>query len=96
MSQLAIDATEWRDPIWANAMGLYAEVFDNAEDMDAAISTLVQKLVNSNPEAMRLLKRVFWEGTEHWDTLLERRAEMSGQLVLSDYSKNAIAAFKKK
>ena len=96
MSQLAIDATEWRDPIWANAMGLYAEVFDNAEDMDAAINTLAQKLVNSNPEAMRLLKRVFWEGTEHWDTLLERRAEMSGQLVLSDYSKNAIAAFKKK
>jgi len=94
MSQLAIDATEWRDAIWANTMGLYAEVFDNVEDMDTGIEVLAQKLVNSNPEAMRLLKRVFWEGTEHWDSLLERRAEMSGQLVLSEYSKNAIAAFK--
>ncbi len=96
MSQLAIDATEWRDAVWANNMGLYAEVYGSIEEMDDAINTLAGQLVNSNPEAMRLLKRVFWEGTEHWDTLLERRAEMSGQLVLSEYSKNAIAAFKKK
>ena len=94
MSQLAINATEWRDAHWAKNMGLYTEVFDNVEDMDAAIDTLAQKLVKSNPEAMRLLKGIFWEGMEHWDTLLEKRAEMSGQLVLSEYSKNAIAAFK--
>ncbi len=96
MSQLAIDATEWRDAAWANAMGLYAEVYNDAEEMDKAIKILTEKLLNSNPEAMRLLKQVFWEGTEHWDQLLEKRAEMSGQLVLSDYSKNAISKFKKK
>jgi len=96
MSQLAIDATSWRNAHWAKDMGLYAQVYDNVEDMDAAIDTLTQKLVNSNPEAMRLLKGVFWEGTDDWDTLLEHRAEMSGQLVLSEYSKNAIAQFKKK
>ena len=64
--------------------------------MDAAIATLANKLAGSNPEALAGLKKVFWEGTEHWSTLLSERAAMSGQLVLSDFSKNAIAAFKKK
>jgi methylglutaconyl-CoA hydratase len=63
--------------------------------MDSAIDTLIEKLSNSNPEAMALLKRVFWEGTEHWDDLLSERAELSGKLVLSDFTKNAIANFKK-
>ena len=62
--------------------------------MDEAINALANKLVDSNPEAMRLLKKVFWEGTEHWDELLAERAAMSGKLVLSDFTKNAINKFK--
>ncbi len=96
MSQLAINATAWRSATWAQQNGLFAEIYDNVEVMDEAIQVLAQKLVNSNPEAKRLLKQIFWEGTEHWDDLLEKRAEMSGRLVLSDYSKNAIAKFKSK
>ncbi len=96
MSQLAINATEWYSADWAREKGLYADVFDSVEDMDKAIDALASKLSKSNPEAMRLLKQVFWEGTEHWDTLLSDRAEMSGRLVLSDFTKNAINAFKKK
>ena len=96
MSQLAIDATEWQTAEWARAKGLYADIFDTAAEMDAAISTLANKLKNSNPEAMRLLKQVFWRGTDDWDTLLAERAAMSGQLVLSDFTKNAINSFKKK
>ncbi len=95
MSQLAIDATEWRSAEWAQEKGLYAGVYDSAEEMDEAIATLAEKLSKSNPEAMRLLKKIFWEGTEHWDDLLSERAAMSGQLVLSDFTKNAINAFKK-
>ncbi len=96
MSQLAINATAWRTAQWAKENGLFAEVYDSVEEMDDAIQVLAQKLVNSNPEAKRLLKNIFWEGTEHWDELLEKRAEVSGKLVLSDYSKNAIAKFKQK
>jgi methylglutaconyl-CoA hydratase len=54
------------------------------------------KLATSNPEAMAMLKSVFWQGTEHWDTLLVDRAGMSGKLVLSDFTVNAINAFKQK
>ena len=96
MSQLAINATEWQSAAWARSKGLYTAVYDKADAMDEAIDALVNKLCQSNPEAMRQLKQVFWQGTEHWDRLLAERAEISGQLVLSDFTKKAIAKFKKK
>lgn len=96
MSQMAIDATNWQTANWAKAKGLYAEVFESVDKMDEAISMLTNKLVQSNPEAMNGLKKIFWEGTDNWDELLEKRAEMSGQLILSDFAKNAIAKFKGK
>jgi methylglutaconyl-CoA hydratase len=96
MSQLAINATEWRSADWAREKGLYAEIFDSVDELDAGVEALANKLAGSNPEAMRLLKEIFWEGTENWDNLLKVRAAMSGELVLSDFTKNAINAFKKK
>ena len=70
MSQLAIDATEWQTAEWAKEKGLYTEVYDTIEEMDEAVDVLANKLIKSNPEAMRLLKQVFWKGTENWDELL--------------------------
>ncbi len=96
MSQLAINATEFKSAQWACEKGLYADVFESIDDMDAAIEALADKLSKSNPEAMSMLKKVFWQGTENWDTLLIERAEMSGKLVLSDFTKNAIEKFKAK
>ena len=71
-------------------------MFDSIEELDAAVMELAQKLAKSNPEAMMMLKKVFWEGTEHWDELLAERAAMSGKLVLSDFTKEFIQQFKKK
>ncbi len=96
MSQLAINATEWRSAQWAYENGLYAGVYDSTEEMDEEIDALANRLAKSNPEAMRLLKKIFWEGTDNWDELLAERAGMSGTLVLSDFTRNAINAFKKK
>lgn len=96
MSELAINATAWRDAKWAQSKGLYNELFEDAEKMDASISELVAKLLESNPDAMKKLKQVFWQGTENWDQLLIERAMISGELVLSDFTKNAINSFKKK
>lgn len=94
--QLTINATEWQTAQWAKEKGLYAEVFSTAEEIDKGISTLADKLANSNPEAMMMLKKVMWEGTENWDTLLIERAKMSGTLVLSEFTVNAINKFKQK
>lgn len=96
MSQLTINATEFQTAEWAREKGLYAEVYTTVEEMDEAVQVLATKLANSNPEAMSMLKKIFWEGTETWDNLLKVRAGMSGQLVLSDFTVNAINAFKTK
>ncbi len=96
MSELAINATEWRSANWAKKKGLYTEVFDSIEEMDAEVSRLAKQLSKSNPEAMAMLKSIFWEGTENWDQLLADRAAMSGKLVLSEFTTNAINSFKSK
>jgi methylglutaconyl-CoA hydratase len=96
MSELAINATEWRSAEWAKRKGLFTDVFDTAEEMDKEIERLAVQLSKSNPEAMSMLKTIFWQGTEHWDQLLAERAGMSGKLVLSDFTVNAIGAFKNK
>jgi methylglutaconyl-CoA hydratase len=95
-SELAINATEWRTADWARTKGLFNEVFETVEQVDAYVLHLTEKLAASNPEAMRLLKQVFWKGTEDWDTLLAQRAAVSGKLAMSDFTREAIAAFKNK
>lgn len=94
--QLAINASEWQSAAWAREKGLYAEVHDSVQALDQAVMNLANKLAASNPEAMQLLKQVAWSGTEHWDELLIERAGMSGRLVLSDFTINAINQFKSK
>jgi methylglutaconyl-CoA hydratase len=93
-SALAIDATGWRNAEWAKRKGLFAEVHENTTNMDEAIQRLAFNLSHSSPQAMAEMKKIFWKGTEHWDTLLIERAAISGRLVLSEFTKNAIAGFK--
>lgn len=95
-SQLAMDATSWRNAEWAKKHGLYSEIYKTIAEVDDAINNLAEKLAHSNPEAMALLKKVFWQGTEHWDSLLDDRAALSGKLVLSTFTRNAIEKFKSK
>ena len=95
-SQLAIDATLWRNADWAKHKGLFAEVHQSIQNMDEAIYRLASSLAHISPDAMAEMKKVFWNGTENWDLLLKERAAMSGRLVLSDFTKNAIEGFKKK
>jgi methylglutaconyl-CoA hydratase len=95
-SQLAIDATLWRNAEWARRKGLYAEVHAAVEGMDESIRRLAHHLANSNPQAMKEMKKMLWHGTDHWDQLLLERAAISGKLVVSEFTKNAIAKFKKK
>ncbi|HQV05316.1 MAG TPA: enoyl-CoA hydratase/isomerase family protein [Chitinophagaceae bacterium] len=95
-AQLSIDATTWRSANWARGKGLYAEVYPDTDGMDESIKRLAESLVESNPQAMAELKKTCWQGTDHWDTLLAERAAISGELVLSDFTKKAIQQFKKK
>jgi methylglutaconyl-CoA hydratase len=93
-TELAIDAASWRNAYWAKEKGLYADVFKTIEELDKAVDELAARLAASSPEAMHELKKIFWNDSAHWDTLLTERAAVSGQLVLSDFTRNAIAKFK--
>jgi methylglutaconyl-CoA hydratase len=95
-SQLSIDAATFQTAEWAVTKGLYNAVFHNIEAMDEATLQLANTLAASSIDAMKALKEVCWSGTEHWNELLPARAAISGKLVLTDWSKNAIAAFKNK
>lgn len=89
-SMLAVNAQEWRVAEWAREHGLFAEVRDTVEELDTAIADLASRLAASNPEAMARMKQIFWQGTDHWETLLAERAAMSGSLVVSDFTRRAI------
>ena len=88
--------SQWQTAHWAKDKGLFTEVFDSVAQLDEYLVRFTHRLAAFSPEAMRELKTVLWRGTEDWPILLEQRAERSGRLVLSDFTKKAIAAFKTK
>ncbi len=95
-SQLAIDATMWRHAEWAHRKGLYAELHHSVADMEEAIQRITHQLSHSSNEAIAELKNIFWQGTDDWGDLLCKRAEISGRLVLSDFTKEAIGKISKR
>jgi len=95
-STLSVDAASWYSAEWAREKGLYAKVLETHEELDRSVDELAHSLANSSPTAMKELKAVLWKSTDHWDSLLEQRAEISGKLVLSDYTRDFIAEFKNK
>ena len=92
---LTLDPTRWQNAYWAKENGLYAKVFDSIKDMDEHLDNYVAQIGSYNPQALAAYKKISWEGTEHWDTLLAERAEASGTLVLSEFTQEALQKFKK-
>lgn len=85
----------WKTAQWAKEKGLYTEVFETIELLDEHLKNFTHELSTYNPEALVEMKKVFWEGTNHWENLLYERASISGRLVLSNFTKQALEKFKK-
>ena len=96
MTEMTLAAQEWKSAAWAQQKGLYVEVFETTDLLDNAIADFASKLASYNPDALLEMKKVIWEGTENWESLLLERAAITGQLVLSDFTKNALEQFKRK
>ena len=95
LAELTLAAHEWKNAYWAQEKGLYARVFEKTGEMDKELDFFTEKLAGYNPAALFEMKKALWEGTEHWNTLLSERAAVSGELVLSEFTKNALSKFKK-
>ena len=87
---LSINATEWQTAAWAKEKGLFNEVFDSVDQVDKYIDHFIGKLLGTSSMALLSLKQVLWNGTEHWDQLLDERAGISGRLVITDAAQQAI------
>lgn len=94
MSQIAMNANTFYSTKWAMEKGLYSQVFDSVEALDAAVKTFAEGLCAYNPKAMTEMKTMFWRGTEDWDQLLIQRAKISGRLVLSNFTKEKLRDYK--
>jgi len=93
MSQIAIDANTFYSPEWAKDKGLFTHVYDSTEELDEAVQATAEHLCTYNPEAMKEMKKIFWDGCDDWDTLLNERAKVSGRLVLSEFTKEKLKRF---
>ncbi len=95
LAELSLSPTEWKNAYWAKEKGLFAKVFSSLKELDKELDFFTQKLSTYNPDALYEWKKVLWEGTENWDQLLSERAAITGTLVLSEFTKNALSKFKK-
>jgi len=95
-STLALDARTWYNAEWGRQKGLFNKLVATTEELDDAVNKLATDLAASNPDAMREMKEIIWQSTGHWYATLEQRAEISGRLVLSDFTREFIEEFKKK
>ncbi len=95
LAELSLAAHEWKNAYWAKEKGLYARVFESINDLDREIVLFSEKLASYNPEALYEMKKILWKNTDHWDNLLPERAAISGELILSDFSRNALDKLKK-
>ncbi|MWB93470.1 enoyl-CoA hydratase/isomerase family protein [Flavobacterium sp. GA093] len=94
MTEMTLAAHEWKPAEWAFQKGLFSAIYSK-ENLDAEVENFVQKLSSYNPEALFEMKKIIWDGTENWDSLLLERAKITGKLVLSDFTKTALLQFKK-
>ena len=94
-AELTLDATNWKNAYWAKEKGLYARVFESQKELEKEVELLSEKLASYNPVALSEMKKALWQGTENWTDLLAERAAVSGELVLSEFTKQALSKFKK-
>jgi methylglutaconyl-CoA hydratase len=90
---LAVHA-DWHSAAWCERHGLYSAVMDSEDALDDAVAAHAKRLAASNPEAMREMKRVFWQHTDGWEKTMTERAAMSGRMVLSDFTREALTRFR--
>lgn len=90
---MAIDAG-FRSSEWAKLHNVYHYVGKNIVDMDSVLNSFMEQLAGRSEEALALIKKVSWEGTDHFDELMPARIHMSASLILEESAKKNIEAIK--
>lgn len=93
-SEMTMNPAEWKTADWIKEKGMYNFVYPNAETCEKAALKFAQDLTVYSAEAMKELKGIFWKGTDDWKDIMPKRAELSGHLVLSDFTKETLNRLK--
>ena len=92
---MSIDA-DFRSADWCENHDVYHSVSENIEMMDEEINKFLEKLSTRSSDALSLIKKVSWEGTEHFEQLMPERILMSASLILEDSAKKNIEKIKER
>ncbi len=84
-SELTLRPLVWKDALWVKSKGMFSEVFKTTELLDDYVDKYIKSLSSYSPVAIREIKKMLWHGTESWDSLMEKRAEISGELAMKNY-----------
>lgn len=95
-ASLSLNPTAWKPAEWAYDRGLYAKLVHDQQTLNTEALSFAQNLATYPAEALSALKKVLWEGTDHWDALLIQRAAITGKLALSDTTQERLTQFKQK
>ena len=94
-SAMSIDA-DFRSAEWCERHDIYQSVSENIPEMDSKIENFLEVLSNRSSDALALIKKISWEGTEHFDQLMPERILMSASLILEDSAKKNIEMIKER
>ena len=64
--------------------------------MDSKLEKFLNTLSSRSEDALALIKKVSWEGTEHFNELMPARIHMSASLILEDSAKKNIESIKER
>lgn len=94
-SAMAIDA-DFRSAEWAEQHNIYHSVSDSIQEMDEKLEKFLETLASRSSDALALIKKVSWEGTDHFNELMPARIHMSASLILEDSAKKNIESIKER
>lgn len=94
-SAMAIDA-QFRSAQWAMDYGIYHHLSQNVIEMDQSISSFIETLSSRSSAALEAIKKIAWQGTEHFENLMPERILLSASLVLDPSTKESIREIKER
>lgn len=92
---MSIDA-DFRSADWCEKHDVYHSVSPTIAEMDAQLQQFLTGLSARSTDALALIKKVSWEGTEHFEKLMPERIHMSASLILEDSAKQNIEKIKER
>lgn len=95
LNQLSIEAHQYKSAKWASDKGLYHVLVEPPELLETKSIELTKKLATYSPQATKSLRKLHWNDTQNWNSLLQSHAEMTARLALEEPTQKILKSWKK-